>query len=757
MQHTPQGRGHAYRPSLDQRIPVVPAIGDSVEVRALVDDEVDGAWLEVRTPDGAVTRHPASATNGATAQPVANDHAGVDCAGDDDPGMVADDGHLAAAAAAGEVVVGMRSVAVTLPALHDRLEYRWCARDEATEWFDLVPATWQVAAGTLDLDAPAFVHDRLDATVEWLVDGTGARRCRFRLALVDDEHVLGLGERFHALDHRGRAIDTIVFEQYKSQNERTYLPVPFALVVGGTQSWGMHVDTTRRCWFDVGASTPDQLVVDVAVDPGDPVVAVSGFVGEPRHVLDQFLDATARPAPVPRWVFRPWMSSNEWNTQDRVLSEVQRSLDEDIPVGAIVIEAWADEATFTTFRGAQYVPRPDGGPMRLADFTFPSEGAWPDPVGMVKWLHDNDVRVLLWQIPVLPDDVPADRHGAEQLAHDRAALVRLGHAVREEGGSPYRNRGWWFPGGMLPDFTSPAATAWWVAKRRWLVEDLGIDGFKTDGGEHAWGDELRYWDKTRGDATNNRYPNLYASAYRDLLADCGRQGVTFSRAGFTGAGSLPCHWAGDEDSTWDAYRASITAGLSAGISGVHAWGWDLAGFSGEVPSAELYLRAAAMAMLCPIMQYHSEFNDHRSPSRDRTPWNIAERSGDPTVLSVYRSFAQLRERLVDHIANQYEKGIQSGMPLMRALPLLFPRHDQVWHHPYQYMLGDHLLVAPVTEPAVSTWPVWLPPGQWVDAWTGEFHPGDQLIDVEAPLDRIPVFIAAPASSDMRSAFAPDAA
>ncbi|MCY7405583.1 MAG: hypothetical protein LH475_13345 [Cryobacterium sp.] len=53
-----------------------------------------------------------------------------------------------------------------------------------------------------------------------------------------------------------------------------------------------------------------------------------------------------------------------------------------------------------------------------------------------------------------------------------------------------------------------------------------------------------------------------------------------------------------------------------------------AGFAGEIPDAELYLQAMAASAFVPIMQYHSEFNHHRTPSVDRTPWNIAERTGD---------------------------------------------------------------------------------------------------------------------------------
>lgn len=568
------------------------------------------------------------------------------------------------------------------------MAYRWRTRDDATGWFDFTVAAWQRAADAVRVAGPQGLADRLDAgATQVLVDGAGPVRVRFALVLRDGEHVLGLGERFHALDHRGHAVDTVVFEQYKQQGERTYLPVPFALVVGGPQPWGFHVDTIRRCWFDVGATHADRLVVEVAVDGDDGQVDVELFRGSPAEVIRAFLEATSLPGPVPSWVFRPWASANEWNTQARVESEVGRSLAEDIPVGVVVIEAWSDEATFTAFRDARYTPTPDGAPLRLADFTFPEDGAWPDPAGMVARLHERGVKVLLWQIPLLPCDVPDDRQGAVQLAQDRRTLVGSGYAVREADGSPYTNRGWWFPGALLPDFTSDDATRWWTERRRYLLEDVGVDGFKTDGGEHAWGDELRYADGTRGDRTNNRYPNLYARAYHRLLTETGTEGVTFSRAGFTGAGATPCHWAGDEDSTWEAFRASILAGLSAGISGVFAWGFDHGGFSGELPTPELYLRSAAVAMLCPIMQYHAEYNHHRTPSRDRTPWNIAERHDDPGVLDTYRRFAKIRDRLVGYLAEQYHAGVDRGLPLMRALALHWPDDRRIWSHPYQYLLG----------------------------------------------------------------------
>ena len=500
-----------------------------------------------------------------------------------------------------------------------------------TRWFDVTVAGWSSEGGHLLFDALRSTDLPVVGSLAWLRAEAGPVRARFALRLPPGAHVVGFGERFDHLDQRGLRLDATVFEQYKGQDNRTYMPMPFAIVVptDGAPGWGFHVRTSRRTWFDAGSTEPDLLWIEVELDPDqlDPTLEVAIYDGGPGQVLAAFLAEVGRPVLPPDWVFRPWMSGNEWNTQARVRAEVERSLAEGIPTGVVVVEAWSDEATFAAFRDARYEIHADGSPHRLADFTFPEDGAWPDPKGLIDWLHERHIRLLLWQVPLLPERPSR----AGQARADRDTMVARGYGVREANGRPYRNRGWWFPGALMPDWTNPEAAAWWLEKRRYLLEEVGIDGFKTDGGEHAWGAELRYADGTRGDVTNNRYPVLYAAAYHDLVRSAGREPVTFSRSGFTGAGSYPLHWAGDEDSTWAAFTASITAGLTAGTSGVFFWGWDLAGFSGEIPDAELYLRAAAMACLCPIMQYHSEFNHHRQPCRDRTPWNIAERTGDTSV------------------------------------------------------------------------------------------------------------------------------
>ncbi|AYY15244.1 glycoside hydrolase family 31 [Actinobacteria bacterium YIM 96077] len=746
LRHRPHGVEHPYATSPDQRVPVLPEVGERVRLGVEAESDVVAVsceWVAQPMDDPAVSE----------TRSLALERVAVSAA--DAAALAGGDGHLAAAQA--RAAGGDGGWEVTTPELEagTRYRYRFHARtgdgrQASSDWHELVPAEWVSGAGTLTVD-DAF-HRLVDGSVEWLVADGWVHRARFAMRLEPDEHVVGFGERFDAVDQRGRELDAVVFEQYKAQGRhgRTYLPMPFAHVISETgDAWGFHVRTSRRTWFDVGASTPDRLVVEVALDepadgppapaPATPSVDVAVYRGAPHEVLAAFTAEVGRAEELPDWVFRLWASGNEWNTQHAVMERMDRHRELDIPVGAVVVEAWSDEQTFTIFRDAMYEPHRDGSPHDASDFTYPPDGAWPDPKGMIDELHARGIRVLLWQIPLvktryeLGDDVGDDA----QVIRDGEAMVRDGHAVLEADGTPYHNRGWWFPQALMPDLSVERTRQWWAEKRRYLVSGLDVDGFKTDGGEHAWGHDLRYADGRRGNEGNNLYPVHYARTFGDLLRSEGKAPVTFSRAGFTGSQAHGLFWAGDEDSTWEAFRSSVIAGITASACGIVYWGWDLAGFSGEVPDAELYLRAAGAACFMPIMQYHSEFNHHRRPLRDRTPWNVAEQRGDERVVPVFRQLAHLRERLVGYLAEQAAVAIRDGRPLMRGLFFDHPDDPMIWRYPLQYQLGDALLVVPVIEPGIDEVAAYLPEGQWVDVWRGTNYTGPAEITLPAPIDQPP--------------------
>src|SRR5699024_9965750 len=124
-------------------------------------------------------------------------------------------------------------------------------------------------------------------------------RVRFAMPLAAAEHVVGFGERFDALDQRGRTQDSVVFEQYKGQGAAglTYLPMPFAHVVGG-EGWGFHIRTSRRCWFDVAAGDSATFGVEVALG-AEPTLSVATYNGNPAAVLAQFTDDVGRAEVLP--------------------------------------------------------------------------------------------------------------------------------------------------------------------------------------------------------------------------------------------------------------------------------------------------------------------------------------------------------------------------------------------------------------------------------------------------------------------------
>jgi alpha-glucosidase (family GH31 glycosyl hydrolase) len=77
---------------------------------------------------------------------------------------------------------------------------------------------------------------------------------------------------------------------------------------------------------------------------------------------------------------------------------------------------------------------------------------------------------------------------------------------------------------------------------------------------------------------------------------------------------------------------------------------------------------------------------------------------------------------------------------MRPLCLEFPEDRNVVDMGSEYLWGPSILVAPVTRGAAKHWSVCLPTGTWHDFWTGKTYTGARWIEVEAPLDRMPLLI-----------------
>jgi len=572
--------------------------------------------------------------------------------------------------------------------------------------------------------------------------GADGKVLKYNLGFMspDDEAFYGFGERFNALDQRGNILDNYVYGQYTSQEKRSYIPIPFFI---SSRGYGLWLNTDRQAEFDMAANEHNRwAITGHAEEEGVGLKMEFLFQQHPHEIVQAFTDLTGKPKLPPAWTFGLWMSSNDWNSQAEVIHQLELAQRHQIPATVLVIEAWSDEINFYIWNDAQYKQQPASQFLHLKDYRFPAEGRWPDPKSMIDELHKAGLRLVLWQNPTIKFGEARENLDETLNKVDQAYAIEHGYVVTKADGSPHRVEAHmpWFRNSLVFDFTNPEAADWWFKKHEYLVTEMGVDGFKTDGGEHIWDPETRFSNGLRGTRGINTYPLDYESAYqRFMQSHRGEDFVLFSRAGYTGSQNTPCHWAGDENSTWDAFRASLRAMLNVGLCGVPFMGWDIAGFAGPLPSSELYLRAAAFSVFCPIMQYHSDVNHRREPSRDRTPWNIQEQTGDAEVMPFFQQFANLRTNLLPYILGQAVESSQSGLPLMRILPLEFPKDRQCREFPYEYMFGEALLVAPVTQEGITTWPVYLPQGEWRDLWTSELHHGPALIEMNVPRSRIPVF------------------
>lgn len=554
--------------------------------------------------------------------------------------------------------------------------------------------------------------------------------------------VYGLGEKFDAVNQAGKKPLNYVVEQFANQNEKTYLPVPFLFTDGGVS---FLQKTSYPSSFDFTNQSEDGWIgMDLfAVCPKDGVLYdASVHTGTPAELLTAYAEDTGKAVLPPKWAFGPWMSSNGWNTQKEALEQIEKMNQTAIPATVMVLEAWSDEETFYIWNDAKYTPRKDGGKLRYSDFTFPEDGKWPNPKAFCETLRDNGVKLVLWQIPVIKYEASA--HGI-QLDLDWEYVQENELCLKNADGSPYHITEMWFGNSLIPDFTNSKTKEWWLNCRRYLVEELGVVGFKTDGGEFLFDPDAYFADGRTVAEAHNDFPNMYEETYHELLKS--HDGITFSRAGYTGAQRYPIHWAGDQLSTFSELKGQLTAGLSAGLTGIPFWSFDIGGFAGDFPTTELYLRSAAFGAFAPVMQFHSEprggqyyMVERNHWNNDRSPWNMAVANHDDTIVPVYRLFANLRMNLLPYIWQEAKHCSATNRPMMAHLIYDHPEDKAVRNIEDEYMFGRDLLVAPVITEGAAGRDIYLPEDVWYDLWTGKKYSGAQTITYACPIDQIPVFV-----------------
>ena len=540
----------------------------------------------------------------------------------------------------------------------------------------------------------------------------------------------GMGEKYDSLNQKGKAVINQVREKFCFQGDKTYCTTPFFWTDTG---FGLYVDTCEVTTFDFGEKSIEITLPETA--------EVVLFSGSPEEMVREYISLFGPAVLPPEWAMGIWISANRWNTQndvDELLSKLRKY---DFPASIVVLEAWSDEATFYIWNGAKYEPVPDGQALKYEDFDF-SGTPWPDPAKMVQDIHAAGLKLLLWQVPVYKKQGDDEVQNAQNdLDREDAAARKL--CVTMPDGSPYTiPKGNWFPDSMVPDFTNPDTIKSWFGKRQYLL-DIGVDGFKTDGGEFIHRSDAQFHNGTTGKEGVNRYSRDYTESYRNFV---GSNGVIFSRAGFSGQHTVPCHWGGDQQSQNSELASVLKAGLSAASSGIIFWGFDLAGFAGPLPTLDLYRRATQMACFCPIMQWHSEPDGGQfrelmpgaEGNNERSPWNMEESYAAPGFMDEMRYWHKLHEQLRPYLWKTAQACVRDSKPFMRPLIYAWPNDTNAVNCQDEYLLGDDLLVAPLLEENATSREVYLPDGAWFDFFDGTKYSGNQTITAGKG-GKLPVF------------------
>ncbi len=539
----------------------------------------------------------------------------------------------------------------------------------------------------------------------------------------------GMGEKFNGLNQKGNTVVNQVIEHFCHQENNTYLTAPFFVTDTGL---GIYIDTEKKTVFSFKETIACELPYDAAVYV---------FAGAVDEVIAAYMKLLGEAKLPPKYAFGVWISANHWNSQQDVERQMQYLEQYQFPASVMVLEAWSDEATFYIWNGASYEPKPDGGVFTPDDFDYSASSYWSDPAEMIRSLHDRDIRLVLWQIPVYKGQSEEEEKN-RQLILDKEDAVRKNLCVKNSDGTPYQiPKGNWFETSLIPDFSNTDTCRSWFAKRQYLL-DMGVDGFKTDGGEFIYRPDVILNNGMDGTEAKNAYSRLYTEAYTQFL---GKEHVLFSRAGSRGAHRMPIHWGGDQQSENSELRDVFQAGMSAAMTGIPFWSFDIAGFAGPLPTPDLYRRATQLACFVPVLQWHSEPDGGQfkelmpgaEGNNERSPWNIAQVWGEPELLEEIRYWHNLHMNLVPYIYSSAIDCCEQYRPMMRPLVYTWPAQKQSVAWEDEYLFGESILVAPLFEEDQTCRQLWLPPGTWYGFFTHRKYNGNNVISSE---ERFPVYL-----------------
>ncbi len=532
----------------------------------------------------------------------------------------------------------------------------------------------------------------------------------------DDEHYYGLGQNQEGfLDHRGHKVEC--WADYQSVGGPSFC-VPFLVTNKG---YGLLWDNPSKTTIQPGFNEQTKWVSQVGQRVSFFVVA-----GETTdEIYAGYRRLTGDTPMLPKWAYGLIQCKQRYTTQEEMLSVAKGYRERHLPIDMIVLDWFYYTA------------------MGQMDFI---KEQWPDPAEMNRQLHAMNIETM---ISVWPRFKPGTRY--YDLVKQNGWFLQHADGAPEDG-LPYDSQG------SDIDSTNPDAAKWYWSVVRDDIASKGFDSFWADETEPDLPPNGSYFKIGPGTQYFNVYPLFHTAAfYNGIRMDFPeRRALILARDAYLGAqhnGAI--FWSSDIFPTWDVLKRQIPTGLDVTASGIAYWGNDIGGWQalpkvhkpahpplldpsdardevgGYDDYPELYVRWYEYGVFQP------NFRTHGTRPHNEV-WSYGKQA-EP----ILEKYLRLRYELMPYTYSLAHYTHETGAPFMRALFMDFPNDPKVAEIGDEYMFGPAFLVAPVTSQGQTTKRVYLPAGTaWYNYWTNERFEGGQTIQVNAPIDTIPLFVRA---------------
>jgi alpha-D-xyloside xylohydrolase len=452
------------------------------------------------------------------------------------------------------------------------------------------------------------------------------------------------------------------------------------------------------------------------------------------EIIKGYRMLTGKSQVMPKWAMGYWQSRERYKTQDEILGALKEFRERKIPIDNIVLD-W------------NYWPEDAWGSHEF------DEARFPNPKAMADSIHAMNAKMM---ISVWPKFYVTTKHFKEFDEKGWMYQQAVKDSIRDWVGPGY-------VGSFYDAYSADARKLFWKQMYDNLYP-LGIDAWWMDASEPNVLDctDMEYRKALCGPTAlgpSAEFFNTYALMNAEAIYN-GQRAVEpnkrvflLTRSGFAGIQRYStATWSGDIGTRWEDMKAQISAGLNFAVSGVPYWTMDIGGFcvedryvagqmeynrSGKENAdykewRELNARWYQFGAFAPLFRSHGQF-----PFRE--VWNIAP-EGHPAYSSILY-YTDLRYRLMPYIYTMAGMTYFDDYTIMRPLVMDYSADKTVENIGDQFMFGPAFMVCPVYTYEATEREVYFPEGSnWYDFYSGEYIAGGQNLTVDAPYERIPLFV-----------------